>query len=210
MIFQRGLCLFLGLLLNSCAHSYHYAPEISGDGATWSRDGVLFAVPAQAPTLKMTLAMRSLKEAPKKANFPAGTQVIHVRMSFSSAALLAGAKLDTGAYLEPQEQILLTFGDIQTPPAIVRASSKHRPRILLDAPKQVVDLFYPLPRTVSASDIQWFSLQWKIRFPAGRFEQQVTRFDRRDSAPQNSSDFDDYSTDTVGLPIDDWGWWGPE
>jgi hypothetical protein len=206
MKFQGNVFLLIVLLLCSCAHSYHYAPEISGDGATWGQDGIHFAVPAHSPQLNMTLGMRSLKQAPKKANLPEGTEVVHVRMSFVP---ISGVKSGEGAYLEPQEQKLLTFGNMQAPPARVHAISKHRPRIFLDTSKQIVDLFYALPKGVSASDIQWFSIQWKIGFADGKSESQITRFDRHDSAPQNSNDFDDYSNDSVGFLIDDWGWWAP-
>jgi hypothetical protein len=194
------------LLLSACAHAYHYVPEISGDGATWSQGGIVFALPATRPLLKMTMTTRSLKQAPKKANLPEGTQVIHVRMQFEA---VAGSAPTTVAYLEPQDQKLLTFGDVQTPPSIVRASAKHRPRILLNTPQQIVEFYYALPQGISASDLQWFSIQWKVWLADGRSEQQVTRFDRHDAAPQSSNGFDDYTQDSVGFLVDDWGWWVP-
>lgn len=203
-------------LLGGCAHSYHYRPEVSGDGAIWASGGVSFLIPASQPKFKMKLLARSLKGAPSQAHLPSGTQMIFLRMYFedmpggvSQAPALAAVPAAQGkgptkgpiqgpmqgrgeAYLDPREQILRISDNLTAPPTLIRADTRTRPRVLLIAGKrQKVDLFFALPQGMDASDLQWFSLEWRVHIGNRGDERQVTRFDRRDSAPEIGAGYND-------------------
>jgi hypothetical protein len=120
-------------------------------------------------------------------------------------------------YLDPKEEVLVLSESSEFHPILVHSNLKKESVIHLTGKKKVaVELYYALPNQVSAKEIQFFSLRWTVHYGKNLAESQVTRFDRRDSVPQNTGAFPDDPADMGlienGFPLgfyDDGGWWAP-
>jgi hypothetical protein len=194
---------FLGLA--GCAHSYYYVPEIAGNGATFTRGGVLYVIPPESPRLRMKLVSLGVKTNPEQ------QKILHIRMYF---VRLSSAT--TPEYLDVTDQsLILPSSSNPISPSKVHANTKQRPNIeLANVDKQVIELLFPLPQgSAGANSFQSFLLKWKIHYD-GKFEEQTTRFDRQDMAPQQGVGEYEYPPDEEESLQENspwvpqgWGWW---
>jgi hypothetical protein len=189
-------------------------PEIEGDGAMFGGKGVIYSIPVQQPELKMKLLSQGMEKAPANAHLPSGSNVLRIGMNFKIAN---PQKTGQVPYLDPKEVILVLSEKSEFQPILVHSNLKKESIIHLTGKSKIaVELFYSLPNQVSEREIQFFSLRWKIHYGKNGSEQQLTRFDRRDSAPQGTGAFPDDPSDMglteVGFPVGffDYGdWWAP-
>ena len=84
---------------------------------------------------------------------------------------------------------------------------------------EVVELLYPLSKDGDgAKIISSYLFQWKVHYASGKTEQQVTRFNRYDAAPQQAAELfpedSDYPYDVSPVATPGWEivqdpfWWG--
>jgi hypothetical protein len=211
------LKIFIALalpILSGCAHSYYYVPEISGDGAVFGRNGVIYSIPPQQPDFKMKLVSMGMQKAPAAANAPEGTKMIQIRMY-----IVRPDSKSVPAFIDPKEQVLIFTNGAEVRPTFVHARTVKKPVVeLSDSKKQAIEFFFPMAlATKDASYVQFFSLRWKIHY-GNKAEQQVVRFDRQDSRPQQGAEMFPgdplypYDEAPEFVPNDweasEWGWWG--
>lgn len=211
----------VGLLAaSSCAHSYFYTPEIAGSGAGFRKGTLAFRLPSEDPVLKMKIVCLGITDSPREAGSAKKRKMIQIRMYF--LRVKEGGP-NFREFIDPDEQRLAFLEGPEIRPALIHAAVE-RPdkRIALGSSKrQIVELFFPLPEEVrDAGKIQFFSVTWKIHLDARASEQQVTRFDRSDSRPQQGAELFPWDNDfpldyspmvTPGWSIDPfpWRWWEP-
>jgi hypothetical protein len=200
------VALSLGFLgMAGCAHSYYYVPEIAGNGATFTRGGVLYVIPPDAPKLRMKLVSLGVKTTKEQ------KKILHIRMYFVRLS-----SSTTPEYLDVLEQsLVLPSSSNPINPTKVHANTKQRPIIeLANTDKQAIEFLFELPQgSAGANSFQSFLFRWKVHYD-GKVEEQTTRFDRQDMAPQQGVGESDYPPDeeeqleqnSPWIP-QGWGWW---
>jgi hypothetical protein len=208
----------LALFFTGCSHEYFYRPEVGGDGATYAKRGVVYAIPPGRPEVKMKLTSMGITSPPSAMNPAYPGKMLRVRVLLIRTPQ---APADTSAYLEPSEQqLVLSTGQTITP-TFVHASVPKKSKIALNAQhsRHALDLYFPLPEGLKNDDeMQSFSMKWNIHYGQGQLEARTVRFDRFDSAPQTGGGdgVDEFSGfgETEGFApggdgsLDGWGWWG--
>jgi len=204
------------VIMSGCAHSWYYAPEIKGSGATKQTDEAIdFAVPpGDHPELK--LRIRSLgTEKVKDVN------MFVVRMAFARPKDQTVKQSTAREYLKPEEQTI-QFGVGNKPQVkvtYIRTKSRKDKIIDLTGVKsESIDLLFPMPKgTEGTHDIERIIFNWSLHYGNNFAENQGTRFDRYDRRPQQSvepyPDDPDYPYDISPLMMPGWEvvqdpyWW---
>jgi len=208
------LFVFSALFLAGCAHHYYYLPEIAGDGAISGHGGVVYSIPPKESVIKMKLVSLGIENAPKEAHAPPDSKMIQIRMYFLRTS---GASVPV--FVDPKEQTVTLTNGVELHPSLVHARTQKKPAVeLSDAKKQAIEFFFPLANVANgASFIQFFSLRWRVHYGTTS-EEQVVRFDREDSRPQQGAELFpgdplypyDESPEFIpdGWAVGEWGWWG--
>ena len=153
------IILIVALLLNGCSHSYFYRPEVAGDGAIYAQSGVIYAVPAKKPELKLKLTYVGVTGAPKGLSISDEQKLV-----FS-----AGSSIPAMTAIDNKPEVKITLSAQKT--------------------TQGVDLFFPLPAGAQTlNEYQSFTLQWAIHCGRTKTENRLVRFDRFDTAPSTGGD----------------------
>jgi hypothetical protein len=203
------------LLLSACAsHHYYYLPEVSGPGAMAGRKGgVIYSIPARGnPELKLhlrTLGVRKVKDA----------QMLALRLSFTRPDGQTAAPGKSREYIRPSELIVKIGDKLQLQPAYIHTMARQKDLIeLTGRPREVVELLFPLPKgSQGEKDVESYYFQWKVHYGYDATESQTARFDRNDSVPQQSAEYDaedpDYPYDIAPMGMAGWQvnqdpfWW---
>jgi hypothetical protein len=210
-----GLALCLGTF-SGCAHSFFYAPEIKGTGATLVKEQAIdFAVPpGDQPELKMRLRSMGTEKVRDQKMFV-------VRLAFARPKENSGAKATAREYLIPADQTI-QFGvgnKPQVKPAYIRTKARKDKVIeLTGLESESIDLLYPMPPgDEGTKDIERIVFHWTLHYGNNLVENQSTRFDRYDSRPQQAVEpypnDPDYPYDISPLMMPGWEvdrdpfWW---
>lgn len=208
------------LAASSCAHSYFYTPEIAGEGAGVRKGTIAFRLPSTDPRLKMKIVCLGVTDVPRDAGSAKQGKMVQVRMYFLRVKPAVESPQE---FIDPSEQRLILPGGAEVRPGLVHAAAQRPDKLigLTPSKKQIVEMYFPLPEGMrGAKDIQSFGLQWKVHFDVKSAEQQVTRFDRQDSRPQQGAELfpwdSDFPLDYSPMPVPGWSidpwpwrWWEP-
>jgi len=216
MSFVRIIIGFIGVLTSSsCAHSFYYLPEISGEGAIHGKKGgIVYSVPAEGKP-ELTVRVRALGIKSAK-----GVQMLGMRMSFACPPGADKSAQKIKEFLDPKEQILRLEGGREVAPAFVHSRARAGSIIdLKSCDHAFVELLYPLGEgNKGSASVSLYYFEWRVHYGAGKVEQQTIRFDRYDSAPQQAAEMypedPDYPYDLSPVPTPGWEivrdpyWWG--
>ena len=176
-----------------CAHKSYYTAEIDGPGVkadVKTHVGAIYSIPPASAQLKMKVVSLGVTKDPQK------NTVLRMRIYFARKNVAAGTPGSKGnnilEFIDPKEQSVVLSGD-NTPihPSRIFGNPKSKPMIeLLPNQKQVVELYFPMPAKIKSDDeVQSFTFSWKVHYSSLKSEQQITRFDRQDTAPMNNAEF---------------------
>jgi hypothetical protein len=191
-----------------CAHSYHYVPEVEGNGATHAAEAVIYAIPTNRPIVKIEMVSPGMGVPQSKSSTDPKVEMMQIRIFFQRSPSSKQTKNKNSCdpiLMMPHEQLLQFTDGTLLQPSVVHATaySDQPPQSKLAHPNKVsqtkiqfscrpnhaVELFYTLPKTKDqATEVQSFVLISKIRYRKDQVAQQKTRFDRVDSHSHNSVD----------------------
>jgi hypothetical protein len=217
---RLATALTLLVAASSCAHGYYYTPEIAGEGAMFRQGTIAFHLPPTDPTIKMKLLCLGIGDAPQAAAYPRHDKMLQIRFYILRSKEISSAPQE---YIDADDVRIVLAGKHEVKPALVHASIERADKHIGLSPskRQVIEMFFPLPHSIQGPDeVQAFNLDWKIHLNSTQVVDEVTRFDRQDSRPQQGAelfpgdaDFPyDFSPElTPGWTVDPWPWrwWDP-
>jgi|GEM_PF-5256528 len=203
-IFMKFYFATVCVFLSGCATPPTFQPEVGGEGAMYSKGGVVFSIPPQKPVLKMKISSILI---PKKR--------AHIRLFFIRKGEASGA------FLDPQEQVLLLpNSSIEIRPVGVHADLAGKPMIkLANIEKQAVELIFPLPSS-EGYEYPYLTLKWKLHYREGGNEEIMTESERfnivksiEPNGTMGASGLSDFPEGDPSMPVTDmwmlptWAWW---
>ncbi|MBA3540531.1 MAG: hypothetical protein H0T79_13055 [Deltaproteobacteria bacterium] len=160
------------VIVASCGSNYVYVPE----GATsWSQGQPVtrIQIPPEEPKGEVRAASVGLTRLQVAGGRQPDLDVIHIRLTIHNDSDRRPWVVDT------REQLLEIPGEGRSRPIFVNSDRDSMPTISIGArDKRVIDLYYPLPSTVTReSELTRFELLWQVQ-TGDRMIAQRTAFDR--------------------------------
>ncbi|MBX3161766.1 MAG: hypothetical protein KF773_37740 [Deltaproteobacteria bacterium] len=182
---RRSICVLVALAFAGCAAEYVYTPE-SANAMQGGLPASRTAIPPEKPQGAVSIISQGIE--PLTVNGQV-VRTLHVRM------VVTNDNDPTPWHVDARQQYLDIERMGRTPPLFVDSGGRPLDIVVKRLDRRDIDLYFPLPQSLSESQLPHFDVVWQVDTSARRIASR-TSFNRIEPIP------------AVAYPYDPWWGWG--